>query len=230
MGTVFSFELRSAPVDLGPVLARLHTVDATFSTYRPDSAISRLARRELTLTDCPADVRVVFDLCAQASVATDGYFCALSAGALDPTGLVKGWAIQQASEALRAAGCDQHSVNGGGDLQSAGGPWRFGVADPADPKRLLAVLTGDDLAVATSGTGQRGAHIVNPFTGAPATELASVTVVGPCLLWADVYATAACAMGEGAIHWLSQLADYQALVVRADGQQWRSRGLPIAPG
>ncbi len=72
-------------------------------------------------------------------------------------------------------------------------------------------------AVATSGTAARGTHILEPSTGRPATALRSVTVIGPGLMWADVYATAAFARGPRATGWLATLAEHVSLVVALDG-------------
>jgi thiamine biosynthesis lipoprotein len=72
--------------------------------------------------------------------------------------VVKGWAVERASEILRAGGSRAHTVNGGGDLQLVGEPrpgrpWRIGVAHPLRPGALATVVTvGGDHAVATSGT------------------------------------------------------------------------------
>src|SRR5205085_9062412 len=115
-----------------------------------------------------------------------GYFSPFWDGAVNPTGLVKGWAIERASEILRTHGSANHAVNGGGDMQLAGeagpgSPWRVGIADPFDRTRVLTVVSGRDVAVATSGTAERGAHIVDPRSGAPATDLAAVTGGGPAL-------------------------------------------------
>jgi thiamine biosynthesis lipoprotein len=104
------------------------------------------------------------------------------------------------------------------------GTWRIGVEDPAQPDRLLAILDVTDSAVATSGRAHRGAHIVDPHTGSPARGLDSVTVVGPSLTWADVYATAAVARGPEAVTWLAGLPGYEALLVGDDG------GLLATPG
>ncbi|HEV7208126.1 MAG TPA: FAD:protein FMN transferase [Mycobacteriales bacterium] len=228
MGTVFSFDVRGQfdATAFAGVLERLHEWDAVFSTYRIDSAVSRLNRGEVSVDDCPADVARVLALCGQAAERTDGWFSAWAGGVLDPSGIVKGWAVQQASELLRAAGGSAHIVNGGGDIQSAGGPWRFGITDPQDSRRLLTVVGGVDLAVATSGSAERGNHILNPFTRRPATDLLSVTVVGPSLTDADVYATAAFAMGDAARDWLKTLEGYGALVVGRDGAMWRTPDLP----
>jgi thiamine biosynthesis lipoprotein len=134
---------------------------------------------------------------------------------------------------LSAAGSTRHAVGGGGDVQSVGRigdgrPWRIGVVHPHDPQRVLAVVEGDGIAVATSGTAERGAHVVDPHNGRPAEGLASVTVVGPDLTRADVYATAALAMGERAYSWLRGVPDFAALVVAADGSVWRTGDFPAA--
>ena len=150
---------------------------------------------------------------------TDGYFTDWPGGRFDPSGLVKGWAIERAAAMLSAAGLTSHSVNGAGDLQCTGEPepgqpWRIGMAHPLRPAALAAVVTGRDIAVATSGTAERGAHIVNPHTGQPAADLASVTVTGPRAATADAYATAAFAMGPAARDWVESLDGYEALGIR----------------
>jgi thiamine biosynthesis lipoprotein len=225
MGTVFSVDVRDPgdwSKDIGDVVAWLHRVDGLFSTYRADSDISRLRRGEITLEDADATVAEVLDLCVQMQRETDGYFTALWSGALDPTGLVKGWAIARASDMLRRAGSANHAVNGGGDIQLAGEaasgePWRIGVSDPANRDRVLTVVSGREFAVATSGRGERGDHILDPFTRRPATALASVTVVGRSLTNADAYATAALAMGAGATQWLEGRPGYEGYVMASDG-------------
>jgi FAD:protein FMN transferase len=227
MGTVFSFDVRD-PGDWTAPLAEavtwLHDVDATFSTYRDKSVVSRLGRGELSLLECSAQVREVFALCETVTHDSGGYFSlrANVDGALDPSGMVKGWAIERASDMLAARGSRNHVVNGGGDVQAAGEsasgrPWRVGITDPKDRSRVLTVVAARDLAVATSGVAERGAHIVDPHTGEAPTELASVTVVGRQLTWVDAYATAAFAMGAKAFDWLEARPGYQALIVLADG-------------
>jgi thiamine biosynthesis lipoprotein len=234
MGTVFGVDVRDEHIGAGVLDALTdywRRVDATFSTYRPGSDVSRLARGEITVTGAHPDVATVLSLCAEASARTGGFFSATAAGRLDPSGLVKGWSVQQAAGMLRAAGARAFCINGGGDVWVAGEPepgrpWLVGVADPADPGRVLTVVPGRGLAVATSGTAERGAHIIDPFTGRAATDLASVTVTGPSLTWADAYATAAMAMGHRARDWLSRLRGYAAIAVGANGGVWRTAGFP----
>jgi thiamine biosynthesis lipoprotein len=232
MGTVFTLDVRT-PGDwsaaISEAVAWLHHVDAVFSTYRADSDISRIGRSELRVEAADPEVSTVLDLCAEVQVATGGAFTAMPNGRLDPTGLVKGWAIERASQLLTAHGASDHAVNGGGDMQlrgsaGTGRPWRVGIADPNDRARVLAVLAGADLAVATSGTAERGAHILDPFTGRPATAVASATVVGPSLTRADAYATAATVLGRDALGWIAGVPGYELLLVTADGEQLTSGG------
>lgn len=174
-------------------------------------------------------VVAVLDLCADYAQRTGGYFTATPGGRLDPSGLVKGWAIARASALLSAAGLRRHAVNGGGDVQTVGSPsagemWRIGVTDPLHPQQLATVVAGNDIAVATSGIAERGHHIVDPFTGRPATDVASATVVGPDIVGADVYATAAVAMGPAAREWLLTLPGYAGFLVDAAGERWQTPG------
>lgn len=224
MGTVFSLDLRDPVTDdvLAAVEADLRWVDATFSTYRDDSAVSRLANGEARLDECPPEVAEVLDLCAEALRTTEGWFSATAGGRLDPTGLVKGWAVRRVDLILRAAGSARHAVNGGGDVwlgapPEPGEPWHVGVTDPHTPGDVLAVVSGAELAVATSGVAERGRHVVDPFTARPAAGVAAVTVVGPDIVTADAYATAAVAMGAAAPRWLDELDGYAGLVVTDDG-------------
>jgi len=229
MGTVFSVDLvddtGQAQRALDDIESWWHWVDATFSTYRENSVVTRISAGDLTVREAPPEVAEVLALCAQMQRRTGGYFNAVNGKAIDPTGLVKGWSVEVASDRLHAAGLTRHCINGGGDIQARGTPtddrlWAVAVAHPLRPAEVLTVVHGEDVAVATSGVAERGAHIIDPFTGRPATELASVTIVGPHVTVADGYATAAMAMGRAARPWLEQVAaeeDYHAMVVDAAG-------------
>jgi thiamine biosynthesis lipoprotein len=239
MGTVFSFDLRPPYPPEGTlerIIAWLHRVDATFSTYRPDSDISRLGRGEVRIGDCAPEVAEIIGLCEELAEVTGGCFSAYAGGGLDPSGVVKGWAIERAGAMLDEAGCPRYSVGGGGDIRLGHAPepdrpWRVGIADPRCPGALVAVLTGRDMAVATSGTAERGAHILDPRTSRPAAGgLASMTVVGPSLTLADAYATAAFVMGEGARAWVEDLPGYEAFAVGTDGCTWATSGLRAGDG
>jgi FAD:protein FMN transferase len=233
MGTVVSFDV--------PVFARhegilqaavrwLHWVDRVFSPYRPDSDVSLLARAEVTVDACAPEVAEVIAACAFLRDSSGGYFTAAPGGQFDPSGFVKGWAVERASQLLSAAGSADHLVNGGGDVQCVGGRtpregWRVGIVDPFHAGQLALVVAGRDFAVATSGTAERGQHIVDPISGRPATGLASLTVAGPSLTFADAYATAAFAMGDAlAREWTESLEGYEAFAITDDGATWQTGG------
>ena len=249
MGTVVSFDVIAAFAGqpLAEAVRWLHWVDATFSPYLSGSEVSRLARGEISVTDCAPEVAEVLAACESVTEASDGYFSARYADRLDPSGYVKGWAIERAAAMLAAVGSDSHCVNGGGDVQCVGPrsaaamaavnepvgetidpppgePWRIGIADPARPGSLIRVVTGYGFAVATSGIAERGPHIIDPHTGRPADEFLSVTVVGPSLALADAYATAAVAMGAAARDWVEALDGYCGFAVRTDGTCWQTNG------
>ncbi|AQZ63213.1 thiamine biosynthesis protein [[Actinomadura] parvosata subsp. kistnae] len=237
MGTVFSFDLRPPLGDARRAVAEavtwLHRVDAIFSPYRQDSPISRLGRGEIGLDDCPPEVTDVLDLCAAVAEVSDGYFSTRPAGLLDPSALVKGWAVEQASRMLDRHGAVNHCLNGGGDIQCAGRPargrpWRIAVAHPLRPGITATVVSGQDLAVATSGTAERGPHIIDPHTGRPALELASITVTGTGLTMVDAYATAAFAMGGAARAWVERLPGAEAFAITTTGATWHTSGFPDA--
>lgn len=191
----------------------LRELDHVFSPFRPDSDISRL--RDGTLTESAMDARVaeVRAACARAEADTGGRFSAMWRGWFDPTGYVKGWAVEGAfdhhlRQLLDSPEVLAIGVNAGGDMQLATAPetqweWRVGIAHPTRPGELLATVELRDGAVATSGTAERGTHIVDPRTGEPALAALSATVTAPTLSEADVWATAAVVAGIDNLGWVS---------------------------
>ncbi|MCU1664066.1 MAG: hypothetical protein JWR58_4131 [Pseudonocardia sp.] len=241
MGMPISVHLRGpdvrTAVGVGRVVAavfeQLRQVDLLMSTYRADSEVNRLRRGELTLAQCHPSVREVVGLCEQARQRTDGYFDARLPGGFDPSGLVKGWAVERAARLLAGVEACDYYLNAGGDIalgvaapDSPG--WKVGIEDPRDPTRILAVREARCGGIATSGSAARGAHIVDPHTGQHPEDLLAVTLIGPTLLWADVYATAAFARGADALQWLrTHAAAYEALVVYRDGRVSAADGVDL---
>lgn len=185
------------------VFAHLRKVDDVFSTWRGDGEVMRLRRGELDPDQAHPWVAEVRALTDEAERMTGGVFTSDLVGpdgsrGWDPTGLVKGWAVAGAADYLREVDEVAFSVNAGGDIVCGRGrgmsgqhtPWRVGIQDPTDPMRVVAVVEVLDGAVATSGSAARGAHVIDPRTGTAVTRSGSVTVTGPDLTWADVWATA----------------------------------------
>lgn len=229
MGMPVSLALRGRHADSAAgrdawaqVRATLHDVDRVFSTWRADSVVSRLGRGEIDLADCPPEVAEVLALGETARLESAGAFDVRRGGVLDPSGVVKGWVVDRAAAPLRLLDDTDHSLSAGGDMVChVADPdrpaWRVGVEDPADPQRVLAVVTVRRGAVATSGAAHRGAHVTDARTGRAPTTIASVTVIGDDLVWADIDATAAFAMDAGAEAWLATRTGCTALVVGVDG-------------
>jgi thiamine biosynthesis lipoprotein len=227
MGTMVSFDLRGTEPAAGALekaIAWLHEVDARFSPYRPDSEVSRLADGTLTERDAHPDTRAVLGMCEALCLDSGGAFDARkwsSDGRLDPSGLVKGWAVQRAADDLEAAGARDFAIDAGGDVvargeSEPGRPWRVGIRHPRLAHQVATVLAVSDLAVATSAAYERGAHIQDPGSHEAPTGLQSLTVVGPSLTWADAYATAAFVMGREGLAWVADHAGYGALAITAD--------------
>ena len=240
MGMPIVIDLRDDGVDPGATERAfdwLRRVDALFSTYRADSEISRLNQGELALGDADPDVRAVLARCEELRVETDGYFDARASviigagsdgplappGAIDPSGLVKGWAVDRAAGYLDAAGARNYCINAGGDMRLRGGAlpaqcWRIGIQHPYVRDRVATVVTATDAAIATSGAYERGQHIVDPHTGRAPSGVLSVTVIGPDLATADACATAIYAMGRAGPEWSARLtgAGYETMTILDD--------------
>jgi thiamine biosynthesis lipoprotein len=221
-GTVISVDVREhvKPAELDEIFAWFVRIDQLFSTWRSDSEISRLGIGELHLRDASAEVRTVLSLCDELTANSRGAFDIRvgsdprvtpreGLGPIDPSGMVKGWALQHAAEMLRGTGISNFLINAGGDLIAAGNaspgqPWQVGIQHPWQHDKVAAVVSISDLGVATSGRYERGDHIIDPRTGEAATSAMSVTVIGPDLAIADGYATAALVLGEDGPEWLDE--------------------------
>jgi FAD:protein FMN transferase len=233
MGMPISIALRGRHADTavgrrawGEVSSQLHEIDRIFSTYRDDSIINRLDRGQLDLHQCPRDVIEVLELGRQAEQQSDGAFSiylptARGRRRLDPSGVVKGWAVERVSHSLSALEDTDFCLSAGGDMichtaDQERPAWRIGVENPFQPRTLIAVVPIRSSAIATSGTAHRGRHLIDARTGRPAEAVSSVTVIGPSLTWADIDATAAYALGADAANWLRGRRGHTALIVWPD--------------
>jgi thiamine biosynthesis lipoprotein len=232
MGTAVTFDGRDNQPGhdgLAEAVAWLHHVDQTFSTYIHDSPISRLGRAEITLDAVDDEITDVLLQCERLRDETNGAFDAFAVPApngttLDPSGLVKGWSIERAAQILAAHGHPDFTINAGGDIAirghaAPGAPWTVGIRHPEQRDQLAMVLhIVGPAAVATSATYERGAHIIDPRTAQPTTELASVTVVGVDLATVDAYATAVFVMGLTGLDLLSQREGFEAMAITHDSR------------
>ncbi|CAB4908205.1 unannotated protein [freshwater metagenome] len=204
-------------------------VDEVFSTYKESSVITQLRNNKIGIESCSDEVVDVWERCAVARYLTDGAFDPWAVvGGFDPSGLVKGWAADKCARILQQSGAQNIQVNAAGDLSLRGGfagddpikPWSIGVVNPENRKEHVQVFEITDGAIATSGSYERGAHIVDPHTGLIAIGAKSATVIGPDGALADALATALMVEGRDGAIWFSQpeLALYSAWVIDRHGE------------
>lgn len=205
-------------------------VDERYSTYKPTSEISRI-NDGLPRKLWSNEMKNVLDLCEKTKRETRGYFDIRQPdGKLDPSGLVKGWAIDQAAERLRSLGADNFYIEAGGDIQVSGTndmgkPWKIGIRNPFDMQETVKVLTVSGQGVATSGTYIRGQHIYDPHApDEPLGTIKSLTVIGPNIYEADRFATAAFAMNEAGIRFIDSLKGFEGYMIDASKTATFTRG------
>jgi thiamine biosynthesis lipoprotein len=236
MGMPITVEVASASepdakAGIGQVFDWFHQVDQTYSTYKPESIISRINQGKLKLQQATGEVREVLAAGEHMRSRTGGYFdMRLPDGHIDPSGYVKGWSIGRAGRTLDRAGLENYCIEAGGDIlvrghNPDGRPWRVGIRHPKHHDQVVKVLELTWGAVATSGTYERGEHIYDPHSGRPAQGPASVTVVGSDIAWTDVAATAAFAMGASGTEWLAQQTGLECYVIGHNGSATFTPGL-----
>lgn len=230
MGTMASLAVAShvdpdrADAAARALRASLAADEQRFSHYRLDSDITRWLAGEDVGLDAGVEIEDVLDACIALQAESGGVFTIANpmTGAIDTAGYVKGYAIGKAVEAIRACGVRDFTVNVGGDSFSSGSPstqrpWRVAIADPTRTRAIAAVVDAANMAVATSGTAERGDHI---WFRADATreDLRSFTVIGPDIALADAYATIGFAMGLDGMAWVARHPGYTSLVVDGAGR------------
>lgn len=213
-------------------------VDARFSPYKTDSELSQMNRGELEAGEISGDMQEILALAELTRHETSGYFdIRRPDGRVDPSGLVKGWAIRNAARRVEAAGHRNYCLEAGGDIQcrgynEQGGRWRVGIRNPFAADQIVKVLVPGDSGVATSGAYVRGRHIYDPLSGdAASDDLASITVVAPDIYEADRFATAAFAMGRRGIDFIEATPGLEGYAIDKTGVATMSSGFTriVAP-
>lgn len=186
-------------------------IDNTFSPFKKESELTKINQGLLQKNDWSQDMKIVFKLCEQTRNETLGFFSIEKNRQFDPLGLVKGWAINNAANILKAKGFKNYYVEAGGDIQVAGinkedTPWRIGIQNPFNLKQNVKIVALSNQGIATSGTYLRGQHIRNPLSPKKEiNDIVSLTVIGPNIYEADRFATAAFAMGKKGINFIEKL-------------------------
>ena len=226
MGMPITVEVADSKVtdsDIASVFDYFASVDRVFSTYKKESEISRFNSGELTKKQLSADVRQILQLADDTKKESNGYFNIQHNGKIDPSGIVKGWAIYNAAELLKGNGFRNFYVDAGGDIQVSGKnekdmPWTIGIRNPFQREEIVKVVRLDNKGIATSGFYVRGEHIYNPHKpDEPITGISSMTVIGPTVYDADRFATASFAMGEKGIQFIEKLPGYDGYMIDSKG-------------
>ena len=199
----------------------LRRADDVFSLFKDDSELSRLNRGEITVEECEPEMLEILQSCEWYRAATLGGFDARLPDRLDPSGIVKGWAVAKGAAAFDRVGASAWMVGVSGDIlvSSEGHRWRVGIADPRSTgdsagTKVIDVVTlgGQFRALATSGSAQHGDHVWDPTTGQGARHYLQVSVVADNLVNADAWATAIAAGGETVLS-AALDAGFEALVI-----------------
>ena len=196
----------------------LISIDNRFSVYKKDSEITLYNEGKISKENLSEEMREVFELSEKTKNETGGFFDIEYEGKIDPSGLVKGWAIHNAAEILRKKGFKNFYVEIAGDIEVAGlnkenKKWAIGIRNPFNKQENVKIVYLSDKGIATSGNYERGEHIYNPKDKKRANEIESITIIGPNVYEADRFATACFAMGKNGIEFIRNLADFEGYMI-----------------
>lgn len=204
--------------EINGVFIYLQEIDEIFSTYKVTSEIEKINRGELKKENASKKVKEIFALCELTKKETNGYFDMYHDNKIDPSGIVKGYAIFQAAEIITQKGYKNFYVEIAGDVEVRGcnsnnKKWKIGIENPFNREEIVKIVYLSNNGIATSGTAKRSDHIYNPLTGEVADEIASISVIGPNVYQADRFATAAFAMGEKGIEFIERLHGFEGYMI-----------------
>jgi thiamine biosynthesis lipoprotein len=209
--------------DIETVFKYLTTVDELFNIYKKSSEIARFNAGKLSRQQLSSDVRLILQLADDTKHETRGYFDIKKDGIIDPSGLVKGWAVYNASQLLTRKGYKNFSIDAGGDVQvmgtnAEGKPWAVGICNPYSQQEVIKVLRLANKGVATVGIHNIAQYQYDMVQARKdAATVASITVVGPNIYDADRFAAAAFAMGRHGIAFIEQMEGFEGYMINTNG-------------
>jgi len=207
--------------DVQKIFDYFKSVDKRFSAYKKNSEINMINDKRLQIKDSSEEMRQIFELAEQTKKETNGYFDIHHNGKFDPSGIVKGWSIFNASKILWELGFKNFYIDAGSDIQVSGKNgkenWTVGIKNPFKQEEVIKVVTLEDKGIATSGNYIRGDHIYNPKSNKEISGVVSLTVIGPNVYEADRFATAAFAMDEEGINFIESLEGFEGYLVNEKG-------------
>ncbi len=202
----------------------LRSVDEQFSPYKESSEVTKINHGLIHEKDWSDEMKEVMNIAEKTKEQTFGYFNVYNnEGMFDPSGIVKGWAIQNIAHITENSGSKHYSMNVGGDIalsghNTHGKPWAIGIKNPMNTSEIVKVLSIERGGVATSGSYERGNHIYNPlYRSDSLDDVLSITVIGPTILEADRFATAAFAMGKRGVEFIESMLGFEAYQIDRAG-------------
>jgi len=218
MGMPITVDIRDEGVknkDFEKVFGYFREVDEKYSPFKETGEVGKLNRGHKVTEEMKEILRLAGDLKEK----TNGYFDIVRPdGKIDPSGIVKGWAVSRAADILRKNGFKKFFIDAGGDAEIVGGSWKWGIRNPFNIREIVKVLNLSNVGIATSGTYERGQHIYNPVGKKPViTDIVSLTVIGPNVFEADRFATPAFAMGKSGIEFIEKQECLEGYMIDKDG-------------
>lgn len=235
MGMPVIVEIKDDSADdniMSRVFGYFNYIDEKFSTYKAESEISKINNGDLLIENSSQDMKEIFALAKKTKEETNGYFDIINTDKkYDPSGIVKGWAILNASKIILNEGFSNFYVEAGGDIQVNGSAednngWKVGIRNPFNVKEIVKmVYLKNNEGIATSGSYERGSHVYNPKDKSDLlSEIVSITVIGPNIYEADRFATAAYAMQEKGIYFIEKLNGFEAYMIDKNGKATMTTG------
>ena len=201
--------------DMEKVFDYFRSINAKYSPFKENSEVGKLNRGEKV----SKEMAEILEMAEELKEQTGGYFDIKKPdGKIDPSGIVKGWAIKNAADILRHLGYKRFHVDAGGDAEIVGRNWKWGIRNPFNVTEIVKVLKLNNCGIATSGTYERGQHIYDPVAKkAGITDIISMTVIGPNVFEADKFSTPAFAMGRAGIEFIEKQKDLEGYVIDKRG-------------
>jgi thiamine biosynthesis lipoprotein len=228
--TVIVAENQVSSADIEAVFDYFRQIDTIFSPFKAQSELERFNRGQIKQANLSSEMKEILKLAEQTKIETNGYFdIRTSRGQLDPSGLVKGWAIGHGTQLLQQKGYRNIYVEIAGDIQLCGRNergelWRIGIRNPFKTSEIIQTINLTGQGIATSGSYLQGEHIYNPFGGQKPDGVVSLTVIGPNVYEADRFATAAFAMGIKGLELIESLPGFEGYMITDKAQAMPTSG------
>jgi len=204
--------------DIENVFDYLRKIDGKFSPYKPTSELSKINRKEIDKKNYSEEMKKILHLAQKTKLQTSNYFNIRKPdNSIDPSGIVKGYAIHEGANILREKGYKNFYVEIAGDIEVVGlnnkEKWKVGIENPFNRQEIVKVVYLSNKSIATSGTYIRGTHIYNPVTQKNSDEIVSVSIIADNVYEADRFATAVFAMGKKGMEFVEKKKGIEAYMI-----------------